>query len=127
LARAPNDGHTILLVSSNFAINRAIRKGLPYDTLKDFSAVAFVAQSPLVVTAAPKLPASSTRRNRVVGRRQHQPDRRRADTRRRRHQADAPPYRGGAPAINDLIGDHSMIKRAVDNVPPSKSSKFVDT
>jgi tripartite-type tricarboxylate transporter receptor subunit TctC len=59
VARAPNDGHTILLVSSTFAINQAIRKRLPYDTLKDFSAVAFVAQSPLLVTAAPKLPASS--------------------------------------------------------------------
>jgi Tripartite tricarboxylate transporter family receptor len=60
-ARAPNDGHTILLVSSTFTINQAIRKRLPYDTLKDFSAVAFVAQSPLLVTAAPKLPASSVK------------------------------------------------------------------
>jgi tripartite-type tricarboxylate transporter receptor subunit TctC len=59
VARALNDGHTILLVSSTFTINQAIRKRLPYDTLKDFSAVAFVAQSPLLVAAAPKLPASS--------------------------------------------------------------------
>jgi tripartite-type tricarboxylate transporter receptor subunit TctC len=116
-ARAPNDGHTILLVSSTFTINQAIRKRLPYDTLKDFSAVAFVAQSPLLVTAAPKLPASSMKELVEL-----------AKTRTVTYASSGLgsinqvaaeliagaagiklmhiPYRGGAPAINDLIGDH---------------------
>jgi tripartite-type tricarboxylate transporter receptor subunit TctC len=116
-ARAPNDGHTILLVSSTFTINQAIRKRLPYDTLKDFSAVAFVAQSPLLVTAAPKLPASSVKELIEL-----------AKTKTVTYASSGlgsinqiaaeliaaaagiklmhVPYRGGAPAINDLIGDH---------------------
>ncbi len=117
VARAPNDGHTILLVSSTFTINQAIRKRLPYDTLKDFSAVAFVAQSPLLVTAAPKLPASSMKELSEL-----------AKTKSVTYASSGlgsinqiaaeliagavgirlmhVPYRGGAPAINDLIGDH---------------------
>jgi tripartite-type tricarboxylate transporter receptor subunit TctC len=117
VARAPNDGHTILLVSSTFTINQAIRKRLPYDTLKDFSAVAFVAQSPLLVTAAPKLPASSMKELIEL-----------AKTKTVTYASSGlgsinqiaaeliagavgiklmhVPYRGGAPAINDLIGDH---------------------
>jgi tripartite-type tricarboxylate transporter receptor subunit TctC len=117
VARAPNDGHTILLVSSTFTINQAIRKRLPYDTLKDFSAVAFLAQSPLLVTAAPKLPASSMKELIEL-----------AKTKTVTYASSGlgsinqiaaeliagaagiklmhVPYRGGAPAINDLIGDH---------------------
>jgi tripartite-type tricarboxylate transporter receptor subunit TctC len=116
-ARAPNDGHTILLVSSTFTINQAIRKRLPYDTLKDFSAVAFVAQSPLLVTAAPNLPASSMKGLVELA------------TQRTVTYASSGlgsinqvaaeliagatsiklthiPYRGGSLALNDLIGDH---------------------
>ena len=117
VARAPNDGHTILLVSSTFTINQAIRKRLPYDTLKDFSAVAFVAQSPLLVAAAPKLPASSMKELIEL-----------AKTKTVTYASAGlgsinqiaaeliagaagiklmhVPYRGGAPALNDLIGDH---------------------
>ena len=117
VARAPNDGHTILLVSSTFTINQAIRKRLPYDTLKDFSAVAFVAQSPLLVAAAPKLPASSMKELIEL-----------AKTKTVTYASSGlgsinqiaaeliagaagiklmhVPYRGGAPALNDLIGDH---------------------
>jgi len=117
VARAPNDGHTILLVSSTFTINQAIRKRLPYDTLKDFSAVAFMAQSPLLVAAAPKLPASSMKELIEL-----------AKTKTVTYASSGlgsinqiaaeliagaagiklmhVPYRGGAPALNDLIGDH---------------------
>src|SRR5688572_24739310 len=38
--RAPADGHTMLLIASSFSINPYLRAKLPYDTLKDFSAVA---------------------------------------------------------------------------------------
>jgi tripartite-type tricarboxylate transporter receptor subunit TctC len=116
-ARAPSDGHTILLVSSTFTINQAIRKRLPYDTLKDFSAVAFVAQSPLLVTAAPNLPASSMRE--LIELAKTKPVTYASSGLGSINQIAAEliagaagiklmhvPYRGGAPAINDLIGDH---------------------
>jgi tripartite-type tricarboxylate transporter receptor subunit TctC len=117
VARAPNDGQTILLVSSTFTINQAIRKRLPYDTLKDFSAVAFVAQSPLLVTAAPKLPARSMKG--LIDLAKAKTVTYASSGLGSINQIAAEliagaagiklmhiPYRGGAPAINDLIGDH---------------------
>jgi tripartite-type tricarboxylate transporter receptor subunit TctC len=117
VARAPNDGHTILLVSSTFTINQAIRKRLPYDTLKDFSAVAFVAQSPLLVAAAPKLPASSMKE--LIELAKAKTVTYASSGLGSINQIAAEliagaagiklmhvPYRGGAPALNDLIGDH---------------------
>ena len=117
VARAPNDGHTILLVSSTFTINQAIRKRLPYDTLKDFSAVAFLAQSPLLVTAAPKLPASSMKE--LIELAKTKPVTYASSGLGSINQIAAEliagaagiklmhvPYRGGAPALNDLLGDH---------------------
>jgi tripartite-type tricarboxylate transporter receptor subunit TctC len=117
VARAPNDGHTILLVSSTFTINQAIRKRLPYDTLKDFSAVAFLAQSPLLVTAAPKLPASSMKE--LIELARTKPVTYASSGLGSINQIAAEliasaagiklmhvPYRGGAPALNDLLGDH---------------------
>ena len=52
VAAAPPDGYTLLLVSSTFTINPAIRKSMPFDAIKDFTPVAFVARSPLLVTAS---------------------------------------------------------------------------
>ncbi len=40
VATATPDGHTLLLISAQFAIGAALRpKALPYDTLRDFSGV----------------------------------------------------------------------------------------
>ena len=40
VAAAPPDGYTLLLVSPTFTINPAIRKNMPFDTVKDFTPVA---------------------------------------------------------------------------------------
>ena len=37
VARAAPDGHTLLIVSSSHAINVALGRKLPYDTIKDFA------------------------------------------------------------------------------------------
>jgi tripartite-type tricarboxylate transporter receptor subunit TctC len=58
-ANAPADGHTIFLASATHSINPALRKNLPYDTLKDFAPVTLVAQSPLVFVANPSLGVGS--------------------------------------------------------------------
>ena len=54
-ANAPPDGHTLFLASATHSVNPALRKNLPYDTLKDFAPITLVAQSPLVFVAHPSL------------------------------------------------------------------------
>ena len=58
-AAAPPDGHTLFLASATHSINPALRKSLPYDTLKDFTPITLVAQSPLVFAAHQSLGVGS--------------------------------------------------------------------
>ncbi len=58
VAAAAPDGYTLLLVSPTFTVNPAIKKSMPFDTLRDFTPVAFIARCPLLVTASKKLPVN---------------------------------------------------------------------
>ena len=58
-ANAPPDGHTLFLASATHSVNPALRKNLPYDTLKDFAPITLVAHSPLVFVAHPSLGVGS--------------------------------------------------------------------
>jgi tripartite-type tricarboxylate transporter receptor subunit TctC len=58
VARAPADGHTILMIGMPFAMNPLVRQ-LPYDTLKDFAPVARLASFPFVIAVHPSVPAKS--------------------------------------------------------------------
>ncbi len=51
LAKAPADGYTLGWVSSPHAINAAIYPSLSYDSVKDFRAIANIANTPLVFVA----------------------------------------------------------------------------
>jgi tripartite-type tricarboxylate transporter receptor subunit TctC len=59
VAKSPPDGHTLLLAAINHAVNPAVFKKLPYDTLKDFDAVALVYVVPLILVVNPSMPAKS--------------------------------------------------------------------
>ena len=59
VARAPADGHTVLVSPSPLAINATLYKKLPYDTANDFMPVAYVADIPLVLVVHPSLPVQS--------------------------------------------------------------------
>jgi tripartite-type tricarboxylate transporter receptor subunit TctC len=56
VARSAPDGHTMLIVPGGIAANPAIRKSLPYDTLKDLAPVTQLASSPLVLAVHPSFP-----------------------------------------------------------------------
>jgi len=58
-ARAPGDGHTLLIIANSFTINPAVRSKLPYDALKDFAAVARIASTPMIFAMHPSVPAKS--------------------------------------------------------------------
>ena len=57
VAKAPADGHTLLLANSTFAINPIISTSLPYDTYKDFIPITTVAGGPFMMVVHPSVPA----------------------------------------------------------------------
>jgi tripartite-type tricarboxylate transporter receptor subunit TctC len=59
VAKSPPDGHTLLMTSTSFSINTAMFAQLPYDSEKDFDAVALVAQVGMVLVTAPGSPVAN--------------------------------------------------------------------
>jgi tripartite-type tricarboxylate transporter receptor subunit TctC len=57
-ARAPADGHTLVMIGTSFALNPLVRK-LPYDTYKDFRPLARLVSLPLVIAVHPSVPATN--------------------------------------------------------------------
>lgn len=56
VAKAPPDGHTLLVIESSAVLHKWFRKDVPYDVVADFAPVAQVATSPLMLFAAPSFP-----------------------------------------------------------------------
>jgi tripartite-type tricarboxylate transporter receptor subunit TctC len=61
VARAPADGHTVLIAGFTFMSNAALRTKLPYDPHKDFVAVAGLGFQPYVLSVHPSLPVKSVK------------------------------------------------------------------
>ncbi len=59
VAHAPPDGHTLLMSSSGLSIVGSLYLKVPFDPVKDFEPVAFVATTPYVVVVHPSLPVKS--------------------------------------------------------------------
>jgi tripartite-type tricarboxylate transporter receptor subunit TctC len=119
VARAAPDGYTLLLVSSTFTINPAVKTSLPFDVAKDFTPVARIGQSPLLLAASNSFPANSV--SELIALAKARPG-------AINYASAGPgsinqiaaellalssgiklthvPYRGGALAINDLVGGH---------------------
>jgi tripartite-type tricarboxylate transporter receptor subunit TctC len=53
LARAPKDGHTLMMINNGFAVSAALYRRLPYDPVADVEPVAMVASVGLVLLAGP--------------------------------------------------------------------------
>ena len=61
VAKAPADGHTVLFAFTGHAINPALHKTLPFDTLKDFKPVAHLVSAQSVLLVRDSLPATNLR------------------------------------------------------------------
>jgi tripartite-type tricarboxylate transporter receptor subunit TctC len=61
VAKAKPDGYTILLNTSAFAISPAIYQKLPYDALRDFSAITMAVSAPNVMVVHPSMPVKSVK------------------------------------------------------------------
>ena len=57
VARATPDGYTIMAISTGFMVNPSLYAKVPYDPIRDFTAVTLVAASPNVVVVNPSVPA----------------------------------------------------------------------
>ena len=118
VAKSPADGYA-LLISSNttFTVNPALKAKLPYDPAKDFEGIGVIGTSPLVLLANPKLPVNSVQE--LVALAKKEPGKLSFGSfgnGTTSHLAGEMfkvmagvdivhvPYKGSAPAMNDLIG-----------------------
>ena len=61
VAKAPPDGHTLLLVQAGYASNPSLFRKLPYDQARDLAPVSVLASGPLVLVVHPSVPAKSVK------------------------------------------------------------------
>ena len=61
VARSAPDGTTLLVNTAAVAINMSLYKNLPFDTLRDFTAVSIFSESPNILVVNSKLAATSLR------------------------------------------------------------------
>ncbi len=59
VARAPADGHTLLVVFPSFVINPSLRRSMPFDPLTDFKPVGQTMSVPMAIGAHPSVPAKN--------------------------------------------------------------------
>jgi tripartite-type tricarboxylate transporter receptor subunit TctC len=116
-AKATPDGHTLLLVSTSHTMNAAIQSKLPFDAVASFVPIAMLGAGPLVLVAHPSFQASTPKA--LVEIAKAKPgtiNYASAGTGGINHFAGAlfsrtagvemthVPYKGGAPALTDVIG-----------------------
>jgi tripartite-type tricarboxylate transporter receptor subunit TctC len=129
VAKASPDGYTLLLGSSGTVTNApAVYKNITYDPVKDLTAVGPIQSTPMVITLAPKTPASSWQefvsysKTKTVsiatagnGSSNH------LALELLMRQANLPllhvPYKGSGPAITDVLG--SQVDGMVDQLSAS--------
>jgi tripartite-type tricarboxylate transporter receptor subunit TctC len=61
VAKAAPDGHTILAVAASFTINPALHRKLPFDPIRDFTAVTQLATLPHILIVHPSVPVGSVK------------------------------------------------------------------
>jgi tripartite-type tricarboxylate transporter receptor subunit TctC len=128
LATSAPDGYTLILVASGHATNPFLYPNIPYDTFRDFTAISLLATSPNILLVRADSPFKSLAD--VLSEARTKPGSLsfgHAGTGTSTHLAGellkslakvdikAIPYKGGAPAINDLLG--GQIPMSFNNAP----------
>ena len=128
VAKAQPDGYTLLMMSLTFSVNPSLFSKLPYDTIKDFIPVTMVASAPLMLVVHPSVPAKSVAEFIAYAK---------ANPGKLNFGSGGPgttphlagemikttaglqmthiPYKGGAPALADLVG--GQIQFMCENIP----------
>jgi len=116
-SKAPPDGYTLLTATSTNAINHALNPKLPYDFPKDFQPIALIAKAGRLLVVHPSLPARTIRELIALAKkRSGQLTYASSGSGTSGHLAMEAlstaagikllhiPYKGNAPALNDLLG-----------------------
>ena len=119
VAKAPPDGHTLLVTPAPFTIVPSLMQKLPYDPHKDFEPITLINTTPLVVVVHPGVPAKSIKE--LVALAKAKPGALNygsSGSGGSNHLAGElfnamagvkmvhVPYKGNAPALTDLVGGH---------------------
>ncbi|MEP7327768.1 MAG: tripartite tricarboxylate transporter substrate binding protein [Betaproteobacteria bacterium] len=134
VAKAPADGYTLMLAPAPFVIAPLMYQSLSYDAVRDFTGVALLASSPLILTAHPSVMATTPQELLAL-----------AKTKPGAIMYGSPgngsvphlatelfkmrtgtdfthvPYKGGGPAVTDLVAGHIGVMFA----SPIEVSQFV--
>ncbi|QWG21798.1 tripartite tricarboxylate transporter substrate binding protein [Bradyrhizobium sediminis] len=130
LVASPPDGYTLIVVASGHATNPLLHPKIPYDTFKDFTPISLLGSSPNILLVRADSPFKSL--GDMIAQARAKPGSLSfayAGTGTSTHLAgellknlakidlNAVPYRGGAPAINDLLG--GQVAMSFNNGPES--------
>jgi tripartite-type tricarboxylate transporter receptor subunit TctC len=120
VAHSPPDGYTIAMTVSSLAIDVTLYKKLPYDPAKDLAMVALIASVPFVLVVSPSLPVYSV--NDLIKLAKERPLSYGSGGIGAFHHLCGAlfcnmagikmthvPYRGTAPALNDLLGGYIQL------------------
>lgn len=130
VAKAPADGYTLLVQSPTLIANPLMVKKVPYDVVRDFTPVSLLGSVPMVLTVHAGVQANTlseflaaARANpkdysfgaSAVGSPMHVAEE--AIKHRAKIDVLVVPYKGTAPALNDLLG--GQISAMIDAIPSS--------
>jgi tripartite-type tricarboxylate transporter receptor subunit TctC len=141
VARAEADGYTLLAITDSHATNPLAFKDLPYGSIAAFAPIGLIGSSPLILTVHPSVPAKSVQDFIALARQKAKEPLSYGSI----GYGSAPhlageifkaranielihiPYKGGAPAVNDLVAGHinSMFLSPIVSAPHIKSGALV--
>lgn len=138
-AKAPPDGYTLLAVPATHAVTPSIQTKMPFDTVRDFTHIALIAEAPFILVVHPTLPVKNVRELVALARaRPGQLNYGATSLGGLPHLAGelfsqmnhvkmvGIPYKGGAPATMDLLAGHVpiMFNSMLASMPHVKGGKL---
>ena len=139
VAKAPPDGHTILIVSATHSVNPSMRHHLPFDPVKDFTPITLATTQPYMLLEHPSLPAKNVKELIALAKsRPGQIDYAATAIGSLGHlgfellnltagiKMNLVPYKGVSPALTDVLGGHVplLLLTVVSSLPQVKAGRL---
>ncbi|HEV7448108.1 MAG TPA: tripartite tricarboxylate transporter substrate binding protein [Steroidobacteraceae bacterium] len=139
VAKAPADGYTLIMGSTNHTINPSLYPRIPYDTIKDFAPVTVAVTASYVLVVHPSLPAKTVKELIALARTRpgeinyassgsSGPQHIAGELFKLMAKVDMThvPYKGGGPAVVALLGGHvqAQFSTPVSALPHVRTGKL---